>query len=103
MQNRAFDPYLAAMDRYDGCVASAMAAVEAGEASLFVATHNQRSVERATRRMAQLGLLPGAAPVRFGQLLGMCDHLTFLLASHGHAVRLSSVKPTGCSRSCLAC
>lgn len=50
---------------------------------LFVASHNQRSVERAVLAMARRGLTP-AAPVTFAQLYGMADNLALVLAQGGY-------------------
>ena len=44
----------------------------------------QDSVQQAVHLMGQLGLEAGKSPVYFGQLLGMADHLTFTLGSHGY-------------------
>ena len=43
----------------------------------------QESIQQAVQLMGQLGLKAGSSPVYFGQLLGMADHLTFTLGSHG--------------------
>ena len=51
--------------------------------SLGATTHNQDTCEFAVRRMAEYGIDPAEGGVFFGQLLGMADHLTFTLASHG--------------------
>jgi len=68
---------------YDAAVASLLPLVRDEGAEFMVATHNQASVETAVEGMAALGLEP-SAPVSFGQLLGMADHLTFTLGSAGY-------------------
>ncbi|XP_044234752.2 hydroxyproline dehydrogenase isoform X7 [Ursus arctos] len=45
---------------------------------LMVASHNEESVRQATKRMWELGI-PLDGPVCFGQLLGMCDHVSLAL------------------------
>ncbi|XP_012506930.1 PREDICTED: probable proline dehydrogenase 2 isoform X2 [Propithecus coquereli] len=45
---------------------------------LMVASHNEESVRLATKRMWELGIPPDG-PVCFGQLLGMCDHVSLAL------------------------
>ncbi|KAB0394202.1 hypothetical protein E2I00_015268 [Balaenoptera physalus] len=45
---------------------------------LMVASHNEDSVHQATKRMWELGI-PLDGPVCFGQLLGMCDHVSLAL------------------------
>ncbi|XP_005400004.1 PREDICTED: probable proline dehydrogenase 2 [Chinchilla lanigera] len=52
---------------------------------LMVASHNEESVHQATRRMWELGI-PLDGPVCFGQLLGMCDHVSLALGQAGYAV-----------------
>ncbi|XP_070307929.1 hydroxyproline dehydrogenase isoform X3 [Odocoileus virginianus] len=52
---------------------------------LMVASHNEDSVRQATKRMWELGIPPDG-PVCFGQLLGMCDHVSLALGQAGYAV-----------------
>ncbi|XP_012506929.1 PREDICTED: probable proline dehydrogenase 2 isoform X1 [Propithecus coquereli] len=52
---------------------------------LMVASHNEESVRLATKRMWELGIPPDG-PVCFGQLLGMCDHVSLALGQAGYAV-----------------
>jgi proline dehydrogenase len=51
---------------------------------VMIATHNQKSIERAVALMYELGIEPFHAGVYFGQLLGMADHLTFILGRNGY-------------------
>ena len=51
-----------------------------------VASHNEESVVRHITRMRQLGIPNDHASVRFSQLLGMSDNLTFNLAEAGYNV-----------------
>lgn len=71
------------------CVAELMHHVAAGHAELMLATHNQASTERAVGLMAELRI-PPVGGVSFGQLLGMADHLTFVLGQHGYQARPSA-------------
>ncbi|XP_040832478.1 hydroxyproline dehydrogenase [Ochotona curzoniae] len=52
---------------------------------LMVASHNEESVGQATKRMWELGI-PQDGPVCFGQLLGMCDHVSLALGQAGYAI-----------------
>ncbi|XP_036895593.1 hydroxyproline dehydrogenase isoform X2 [Sturnira hondurensis] len=52
---------------------------------LMVASHNEETVHQATKRMWELGIPPDG-PVSFGQLLGMCDHISLALGQAGYAV-----------------
>uniref|UniRef100_A0AAA9TE69 Proline dehydrogenase n=1 Tax=Bos taurus TaxID=9913 RepID=A0AAA9TE69_BOVIN len=49
-------------------------------AAVMVASHNEDTVRFTLRRMEELGLHPADRQVYFGQLLGMCDHISFPLA-----------------------
>ncbi|NWI22060.1 PROD dehydrogenase, partial [Crypturellus soui] len=49
------------------------------KASVMVASHNEDSVKFTLRRMMELGIHPSEKKVSFGQLLGMCDQITFPL------------------------
>ncbi|XP_028711188.1 hydroxyproline dehydrogenase isoform X2 [Peromyscus leucopus] len=60
---------------------------------LMVASHNEESVRQATKRMWELGI-PLDGPVCFGQLLGMCDHVSLALGQAGYVVYKSI--PYGC-------
>ncbi|XP_047465015.1 hydroxyproline dehydrogenase [Mugil cephalus] len=53
---------------------------------IIVATHNEESVRRAAERMGELGIDKDGGSVCFGQLLGMCDHVSLTLAKEGYAV-----------------
>ncbi|KAL7371848.1 hypothetical protein ABVT39_006087 [Epinephelus coioides] len=53
---------------------------------IIVATHNEESVRRAAERMRELGIDNDGGSVCFGQLLGMCDHVSLTLAKEGYAV-----------------
>lgn len=53
---------------------------------IIVATHNEESVRIAAKRMEELGIKRDGGSVCFGQLLGMCDHVSLTLAKEGYAV-----------------
>ncbi|XP_045924991.1 hydroxyproline dehydrogenase [Micropterus dolomieu] len=53
---------------------------------IIVASHNEGSVRRAAKRMEELGIDKDGGSVCFGQLLGMCDHVSLTLAKEGYAV-----------------
>lgn len=55
-------------------------------AEVMIATHNQKSIERAVSLMHELDVQPQKSGVYFGQLLGMADHLTFILGRNGFRV-----------------
>ncbi|CAJ1080387.1 hydroxyproline dehydrogenase [Xyrichtys novacula] len=53
---------------------------------IIVATHNEESVRIAAKRMEELGIDKNGGSVCFGQLLGMCDHVSLTLAKEGYAI-----------------
>ncbi|KAG0244349.1 hypothetical protein BGW41_008113 [Actinomortierella wolfii] len=53
---------------------------------LFVASHNKDSVIRTCERMQELSLSPQAELVMFGQLMGMCDQISYTLGQHGYGI-----------------
>uniref|UniRef100_A0A8C0HD31 Proline dehydrogenase n=1 Tax=Chelonoidis abingdonii TaxID=106734 RepID=A0A8C0HD31_CHEAB len=53
---------------------------------LIVASHNETSVSHAVRRMEELGIAKDRGAVCFGQLLGMCDHVSLALGQAGYAI-----------------
>lgn len=52
---------------------------------IIVATHNEESVRLAAQRMEELGVEKDGS-VCFGQLLGMCDHVSLTLAKEGYSI-----------------
>ena len=50
-----------------------------GTAGIMVASHNEDTVRYAINQMKKMGFKPEEKVVCFGQLLGMCDHITFPL------------------------
>ncbi|XP_036209349.1 proline dehydrogenase 1, mitochondrial-like isoform X2 [Myotis myotis] len=57
-----------------------------GKAEVMVASHNEDTVRFTLRRMEELGLHPADRQVYFGQLLGMCDQISFPLGQAGFPV-----------------
>ncbi|KAM3867858.1 proline dehydrogenase 1, mitochondrial [Diretmus argenteus] len=55
-------------------------------ANVMVASHNEDTVKHTLRRMNELGLVPTKNKVYFGQLLGMCDQISFPLGQAGYPV-----------------
>jgi len=53
---------------------------------LFVASHNKDSVIRTCQRMLELGLTPQSGLVMFGQLMGMCDQISYILGHYGYGI-----------------
>uniref|UniRef100_A0A8C6WW69 Proline dehydrogenase n=1 Tax=Neogobius melanostomus TaxID=47308 RepID=A0A8C6WW69_9GOBI len=53
---------------------------------IIVATHNEESVRLSAHRMEELGIHKDDGSVCYGQLLGMCDHVSLTLAKEGYAI-----------------
>ncbi|KAG7277578.1 hypothetical protein CRUP_013896 [Coryphaenoides rupestris] len=53
---------------------------------IIIATHNEESVRRTVQRIEELGIDKNGGSICFGQLLGMCDHVSLTLAEQGYAV-----------------
>lgn len=56
------------------------------KANIMVASHNEDTVKFTIQRMNEMGLSPTEKKVYFGQLLGMCDQISFPLGQAGFPV-----------------
>ncbi|XP_072270023.1 proline dehydrogenase 1, mitochondrial [Pyxicephalus adspersus] len=56
------------------------------KANVMVASHNEDTVKFTMKRMNELGIYPEEKKVYFGQLLGMCDQISFPLGQAGYPV-----------------
>jgi len=53
---------------------------------LMIASHNEDSILKATKLMAVNNLSTKSSGIMFGQLLGMCDHISYSLGANGYSV-----------------
>lgn len=54
--------------------------------SIMVASHNEETVRFALKQMEKRGIEPWHKLICFGQLYGMCDHISFMLGQAGFSV-----------------
>jgi proline dehydrogenase len=52
---------------------------DARKIAIMVASHNEDTVRFAIEKMNEIGISPEDKVICFGQLLGMCDYITFPL------------------------
>lgn len=72
---------------YHRCLEYVLEEIEhSRKANIMVATHNEDTVKFTLEKMNDMGLLPTENKVYFGQLLGMCDQISFPLGQAGFPV-----------------
>jgi len=54
---------------------------DARKIGIMVASHNEDTVRFAIQQMKEIGISPEDKVICFGQLLGMCDYITFPLGA----------------------
>ncbi|XP_065664241.1 proline dehydrogenase 1, mitochondrial isoform X2 [Hydra vulgaris] len=77
--------YEATNESYNNVLSLLLEEVRHRKANIMVATHNEASVLHAINTMKKFGIKPDDKTVFFGQLLGMCDVITYALGSAGYA------------------
>ncbi|KAK3084169.1 hypothetical protein FSP39_009386 [Pinctada imbricata] len=81
--------YEATSDMYHSTLEQIMKEINVrprGEASVMVASHNEETVRITVQHMKKYNIGPGDRLVCFGQLLGMCDQVSFPLGQAGYSV-----------------
>ncbi|XP_029025254.1 proline dehydrogenase 1, mitochondrial [Betta splendens] len=79
--------YEATNRMYHKCLEYVLEEIEhSRKANVMVATHNEDTVKFTLEQMNEMGLSPTENKVYFGQLLGMCDQISFPLGQAGFPV-----------------
>lgn len=77
--------YESTCENYDTVLTMVLNEAKEKGANVMVATHNENSVKHAVKVMQRLNLAPDEGKVFFGQLLGMCDAVTYALGQAGYS------------------
>ncbi|XP_076850491.1 proline dehydrogenase 1, mitochondrial [Brachyhypopomus gauderio] len=79
--------YEATNRMYHRCLEYVLEEIERSRmANVMVASHNENTVTFTLEKMNEMGVSPGENKVYFGQLLGMCDQISFPLGQAGFPV-----------------
>ncbi|XP_038059543.1 proline dehydrogenase 1, mitochondrial-like [Patiria miniata] len=79
--------YEATSAMYHRCLDFVLQTIQSrGKVNIMVASHNEKTIRFAVERMEELNIKPEDRLVYFGQLLGMCDQVSFPLGQGGYAV-----------------
>uniref|UniRef100_A0A131XHN7 Proline dehydrogenase n=1 Tax=Hyalomma excavatum TaxID=257692 RepID=A0A131XHN7_9ACAR len=68
------------------CLRQVVEGKERRSIAIMVASHNEDTIRFAVNKMQELGIRPDDRVVCFGQLLGMCDQVSFPLGQAGYSV-----------------
>ncbi|TPP63580.1 Proline dehydrogenase [Fasciola gigantica] len=81
--------YDATSRMYESCVDEVLQSLKTqpnGRVAIMTATHNEDTIRYVLKRMEESGVLPEQRVICFGQLFGMCDHISFNLSNSGYSV-----------------
>ena len=69
---------------YHNMVEIVLKQIERQKCEVMIASHNEFTIQYVVERMRQSGICPANGGIFFGQLLGMCDQVTYLLGAGGY-------------------
>ncbi|KAK7465927.1 hypothetical protein BaRGS_00037537, partial [Batillaria attramentaria] len=81
--------YDATTDMYHSVMEEVMRQInlrERGKIAVMIASHNENTIREAVELMKRYNIGPKDRLICFGQLLGMCDHVSFPLGQAGYSV-----------------
>ena len=70
---------------YHNMVEILLKQIEMEKCEVMIASHNEFSIQYVVERMRQCEICPATGGIYFGQLLGMCDQVTYLLGAGGYS------------------
>lgn len=75
---------------------------DAKKIGIMVASHNEDTVRFAIEKMKEIGISPEDKVICFGQLLGMCDYITFPLGMSLQFSKFANSIEFNCPPNCRA-
>ena len=76
--------FQATTDSYHACVNFLLPLVAKQQAGIMIASHNEDTVDFVKGQMTMHGIPKNSKYLCFGQILGMCDHVSYSLAGDGY-------------------
>ena len=78
------ESFQATTDSYHACVDFLLPLVAKQQAGIMIASHNEHTVDFVKSQMTTHGIPKDSKYLCFGQILGMCDHVSYSLAGDGY-------------------
>jgi proline dehydrogenase len=71
---------------YNNAISVMLDLAKSGAGAVVIASHNEKSMLLASQGMAERGMAANHPFVHFGQLYGMCDHMSLAIAHNDHNI-----------------